>query len=338
MKIRYRIVDIKILQTRILQDYFRMALAEDFADDEWKPLFYQEVQKGKESQYSGSYVGAWEKMQSKGLDDYLIDDMDSTIIIAILKGPKQSAFGCCKFDKINQYLDYLQEDRNIDAHSNSNESDSELLQFAYGSLHSISRFLLAVSKAKWCKISEDKRNLYARKYLADVEHLRLQFESDFKEAFKVEEIDLAINRDIERIKSNSDPFRTYVEIQGKYLNNRTAEGKPDVLLHRKFIYAAADAGIIWACPMIGDYHFEGLLTNVDYKKAADYYEKGFEHLVPMQKLRLASLYLNNLSGSPHSKEEAMIIIKSCESKRWEIFTYISEDGYTFYSQRRIYST
>lgn len=33
--------------------------------------------------------------------------------------------------------------------------------------------------------------------------------------------------------------------------------------------AAADAGIIWACPLIRDYHFEGLLTDVDYIKAAE---------------------------------------------------------------------
>jgi|GEM_PF-3595433 len=335
MKIRNRISEIKILQAHILQDYFKMALAANFIDDTWKSIFHDEVQKRVESDFPQSYVGAWEKMQLKGMDHYSIDDMDTTIITAILKYSYDGPFSNCKFQNIFQYLGYLQEDRNIDAHTTGNETDSELLQWAYGSLHNISRFISAVAKAKDCKVSDDKRNSYARKYQAEIKSLRLQFENDYKEVFQAEEIDQSINRDIERIKTSKDPFRTYVEIEGQYINKRDNEGKSDLILHKKFMQTAADAGIVWACPLIGDVYFEGLKTDVDYIKAAEYYENGLSQLVPEQKLRLASIYLNDLCNSSQTKEEGMAIIKSCESPRWEIITYTSKDGYEFYSLKKI---
>jgi len=334
MKIRNRITDIKTLQAHILQDYFSMALDANFAGNTWKPIFRDEVQRSVNSLFSRSYIGAWEKMQLKGMDDYSIDDMDTTIITTILKGPKEGSFGCCKFNKINQYLDYLQDDRNIEAHTTGNENDSELLQWAYGSLHNISRFIAAVANAKDCKVPDDQRNNYARKYQAEIESLRLLFESDYKTAFTSEEIDQSIKRDIERIKNSKDSFRTYVEIHGQYTNKKNDEGKPDMLLCNRFMYAAADAGIVWAFPLIGDFHFEGLLTDLNFIKAAECYEKGFSQLTPPQKLRLASIYLNNLCGSSNKKEEGLTILKSCENPRWDIIKYKSKEGYEFYSLKK----
>ena len=337
MKIRNRIAEIKILQAHILQDYFKMALAANFNDDTWKSKLRDVVQDAVNAHapYSPSYAGAWEKMQLKGMDHYSIDDMDTTVITAILKAPTGGSFGCCKFNKINQYLDFLQDDRNIDAHTTGNETDSELLQWAYGSLNDISRFISAVAKANDSKVSDDKRKSYARKYQVEIKSLRLQFENDYKEVFQAEEIEQSINRDIERIKTSKDPFRTYVEIEGQYINKRDNEGKSDLILYKKFMQTAADAGIVWACPLIGDVYFEGLMTEVDYIKAAEYYEKGFSQLLPPQKLRLASIYLNGLCSSSHTKEEGMAIIKSCESPQWEIITYTSKDGHEFYSLERI---
>ena len=335
MKIRNRIADIKTLQVHILQDYFSMALAANFIDHQWKPIFRNEVQKSvKNPQFSRSYIGAWEKMQLKGMDNYSIDDMDTTIITTILKAPKEGLFGCCKFNKINQYLDHLQDDRNIDAHTTGNETDSELLQWAYGSLHNISRFICAVANAKDCKVSDDVRNPYARKYQVEIDSLRLQFENDYKEAFVAEEIEQSIHRNVERIKTSKDPHTTYMEIERQYFNKQDNEGKHDFILYNRFMQTAADAGIVWACSWIGDVYFEGLKTDVDYIKAAEYYENGFSQLVPQQKLRLASIYLNNLCRSSHTKEEGLTILKSYESPRLEISTYTSKDGYEFYSLKK----
>ena len=335
MKMRNRITDIKMLQAHILQDYLRRAFAETFADDTWKSILYDEVQKGVKSDYSRSYIGAWDKMHLLGMDHYSIDDMDTTIISTILKGPTGGPFGRCKFKKINQYLDNLQEDRNIDAHATGNEGDSELLQWAYISLSNMSRFLSAVAKASDCVVSDENRISFARKYQTEIASLRSQFEDDYKEALIIAAEEENIIRDIERIKSSIKPFNTYVELSRQYLNRRDNEGKIDLLLYKKFLEIAADAGIVFACARVGDMFFTGLLTDVDYIKAAEYYEKGFSHLEPSQKLSLASIYLNNLSNTTHSKEEAMAIIKSCVSPRWEIITYTSKEGYEFYTVKRI---
>lgn len=333
MKIRNRIADIKTLQAHILQDYFHMALAASFNADTWKPLFRNEIQNGVKTKYS-SYVGALDKMQSKGIDSYSIDDMDTTIITAILKYYKDNPFNCCGFYNINQYLGHLQDDRNIEAHATGNETDSELLQWAYGSLHNINKFVFAIANARDCTVTKDERNTYARKYQSKIESLRLQFENDYKEEFRAEEIEQSINRNIERIKTSKDPHRTYMEIERHYFNMRDNEGNRDFIMYNRFMQTAADAGIAWACSWIGDVYFEGLLTDVDYIKAAEYYEKGFSQLVPQQKLRIASIYLNDLCSSSHTKEEGLTIIKSCERPQWEIITYTSKEGYEFYSLKR----
>jgi len=103
MKIRNRIAEIKILQAHILQDYFRMALTANFNDDDtWKSILHEEVQSAANAQdkNSQSYVGAWEKMQLIGMDHYSVDDMDTTIITAILKNSKNRYFSGCKFNKM----------------------------------------------------------------------------------------------------------------------------------------------------------------------------------------------------------------------------------------------
>lgn len=340
MKIRNRKADIKTLQSHILQDYFRMALVANFVGDTWKSKFRNEVQKKiLDPNYSSIYVGVWEKIQLKGMDHFSIDDMDTTIITAILRPYNFGPFHNCTTKKIDQCLDYLRDDRNIDAHTTGNETESELLQWAYGSLHNISKFIFAVAKEKDINVSDDERNSYARKYQAEIESLRLQLENDYKEAFEAEEIEKSINRNIKRIKTSNDPYRTFVEIYRQhYLNKRDSEDNIDFILFNRFMQTAANAEIVYAYPWIGDIYFDGLSTDVDYIKAAEYYEKGFNQLDPPHKLRLASIYLNNLCNSSHTKEEIMTIIKSCESPRWEVITYTTKDGYEFYSLKRIKHT
>lgn len=79
-------------------------------------------------------------------------------------------------------------------------------------------------------MSDDERNSYARKYQAEIESLRLQFENDYKEAFRAEKIEQSITRNVERIKTSKDPHSTYMEIERQYFNKRDNEGKQDIIL------------------------------------------------------------------------------------------------------------
>lgn len=326
MQIRNRIADIKMVQAHILQDFFRMGLACNSSGDEWKTYFQEEVKAGANSQYPRSYGGAWDKIQIKGIDNYSVDDMDTTIIIAILKN--RGHFDCYKFRKIYQSLDNLQDDRNIDAHATGNETDSEILQWAYGSLHNIRKFVTDVDKSSYA--SDEDRHTFARKYQSEIETLRKHFEDDYKEVLRDEEIEHAIKRDIDVIRASNNPFGTYVDIKGRYLKTRDSTGRVDFNLMYRFLLSAADEGIIWTCPSLGDNYFEGLMTAVDYKKAEEYYIKGLRELTPPQKLKLASIYINGLGDPSHTKEEGMDILKSCESSRWNIVSYTTEEGYEFY--------
>lgn len=319
MKIRNRIPDIETLQVHILQDFFKMELAVKFSGDEWKAVLLNEIQNGVNSKYSSSYIGAWEKIQLRGIDSYSVDDMDTTIILAILKG--KGSFDCCTEYKIKRNFDNLQSDRNFDAHMTGNETASQLLQWAYGALQNIGKFVSSVWKNSHA--SDEDKLAFNRKYQREIEVISKQLEDDYKESLRSEEIEQDIKRDICAIGASNDPRRTYCDIYGRYIALRNME------LSKRFVLTAADEGIIYACGFAGDMYFEGLTTPVDYKKAEEYYSKCFCELTPPQKLNLAGIYINNLSDF-HTKEEGINILKSCENHRWKIVTYPTKEGYEFY--------
>ncbi len=333
MIIRNRIVDIKVLQTHILQDYFKMELVFNFTDDEWKTKLETTVKNGVNSDYPSRYVGTWEKIQIKGITDYSVDDMDTTIIIAILKG--RGYFDCCTTKFINKTLDCLQDDRNIDAHTNGNETDSELLQWAFGSLHNLNKFISEVSKSS--QVSDNEKRSFTKKYNDKIENLRRYFEEDYKETLLKLEMVKSIKREIISISASEDSHGIFTDIVGIYLNKKDSNGEIDYDLLYQFLHAADDAGIVWACSWLGDIYFEGLMTQIDYKKAGNYYEKGFNELTPPQRLKLASIYNNKLGTSHHSKEDVKVILKSCESTSWQIKAYTTQEGYEFYGLVRVKS-
>jgi len=69
-----------------------------------------------------------------------------------------------------------------------------------------------------------------------------------------------------------------MEIERQYFNKRDNEGNRDFILYNRFMQTSVDAGIVWACSWIGDVYFEGIIIDVDYIKASEYYEKGRQGL------------------------------------------------------------
>jgi len=200
MSIRERIADIKILQVHILQDYFSMVLTANFPDNSWKPLFSDEVQIGVKAHFRHNYFAAWNQLQLIGLENYTVCHMDTTIITAILGGPINGSFGCCKFNNINHFLDLIRDDRNREAHTTGNESDTKLVQWAYVSLHHLSSFITAVAKSRVRNVSDDVRNAYARRHQAEIDALSLKIENDYREVLKTREIEELRIREIEELR------------------------------------------------------------------------------------------------------------------------------------------
>jgi SpoVK/Ycf46/Vps4 family AAA+-type ATPase len=98
----------------VLQDYFKMELAVNFEGDSWKRFFEEEVQKGHDGKFSNKYNDAWEKIQQVGIENYTVDDMDVTIIVALLKG--RGSFDCCREREIRELLDPIKDYRNKYSH------------------------------------------------------------------------------------------------------------------------------------------------------------------------------------------------------------------------------
>ena len=334
MKIRNRLADINALQVHVLQDYFRMTVDANFSKDEWKPLLLNKVKENKDSKYTTSYSGAWGKIYSEGIENYSIDDMDTTIIDAILKGSTENPFFVCRIGYAYSHIHEINKNRNTLAHLAENETETKILQLANESLDNLNGLVSEVANAENCSVPKEVRDLYARKYRSEIKALRLQFENDYVESIESILIERSIKQDIKTIKNSRNPQIMFLDFTGKYLKNLDKEGRYDYNLMNKFMLCAADEGIIWAYSWVGDWYFDGNSIEKNYVKASEYYEKGFDNLTSNHKLKLASIYRNNLSGSLHSNEEVISIIKSCENPRWEIYTYASEDGYEFYTMRR----
>lgn len=334
MKIRNRISDISTLQVNILQDYFRMTVAVNFVNDEWKLLFLEKVIEGEKSKYRTSYMGAWEKIQNGGIENYSIDDMDTTIIDAILKGSPENPFYVCRIGSAYDHIHKINSNRNTIAHLTGNESETKILLLSNDSLDNLSKLIAEVANAEKCTVPNESRDLYARKYRAEIKELNLNIEKDYEESIEMKLIEQSIKDNISLIKNSKNPEDKFVNITGQYMNTLNKRGHLDLDLLYRFMITAADEGILWAYSWAGDCYFYGDIRDKNYVKAAEYYKKGFDNITPEKKLKLASIYLNNLSGSYHTKEEAMSIIKSCERPQYEIVTYTSKDGYEFYTQKR----
>lgn len=156
-------------------------------------------------------------------------------------------------------------------------------------------------------------------------------ESDYDEWLKARETDERIRDEISTIQNSPNPFKTYVQISERYRMMRDMEQE------MRFRWATTEVGIPYACPFLGDLYFHGLTVPVDYEKAAELYEKGWDCLTPEQVLNLASIYINQLS-SKKSKSEGESIRDLCiPGTRNEISTYTTKEGHTFWSLRRIKS-
>ena len=88
----------------------------------------------------------------------------------------------------------------------------------------------------------------------------------------------------------------------------------------------------------GEYH---ALSQPDYIKAAHYYELGIGELNRREKLNLASIYLNNIAGTPNQGQK---LFEECQntlaktrngSPIYKIESYKTPDNYTFWREEKI---
>lgn len=325
MKIRNRLQDIRDAQTQVLQDFFELEVVPHFPNNQWISELYSIVQN---DQSSSSYAGTWSKFRRCGIQGFAVKDMDTTIIIAVLgwRNNLTNKLNFGQFKHIQKRFSTITDDRNFNAHMNSNETPSELFLWACGTINNIRMFLKAVCDHSTAPMQSIQA--YYQKHNAVLNKLVKDLEADYTEERKEQDIEIRIQREIAEIQKSSDPQKTYFTIIEQYYREQ------DLELDRRFMLCATEAGISYTSPFVGDLYFDGLTVEKDYVKAAACYEQGFQHLNPHQIVRLGSIYVNQIS-TKRSREEGQNMINTCKPIRGtELCTYTTDEGYVFYGFRK----
>ena len=141
MGVREQTSSIKALQANALQDYLEIVLHENNLDlSEWRQQyasFVNDQHKGKIS----SVAEVYKKIALYGADSIDIQQLDTSAIINYLRYGKLGYKTKEEKKETGWYLCRLQEDRNIDAHVNGNESSCEIYQFAVTALAHLMSFV-----------------------------------------------------------------------------------------------------------------------------------------------------------------------------------------------------
>ena len=326
MHIQNRAADVKALITHALQDYFILDIVSQYTGDGWKQDFNLAVNNGINDPYlKVNYIETWNKVQRIGITSYTVQDMDISILLTVLASPQ---FRKYVKSGISKLFGSVRETRNLDSHNSYNQESSLLFQEAHGALHILRSFVKAVADHS----SSSQKLSFYQKYDQEINKLSKLLEADYDEWRRECEREDRMNREIAEILQSNDPFKTYYEIMQGYRSGRDIQRQ--MQLQIEFDMKAAEAGIPYGCPFLGDLFFEGLMRPVDYEKAAELYEMGIDRLAPYQVLNLASIYINQLSNK-RSKEDGLQMVKSCKPGAGkEVCTYATSEGYTFYGLQR----
>ncbi|MGN0193788.1 MAG: hypothetical protein ACI39G_01560 [Pseudoramibacter sp.] len=180
-----KIYEIKILQNRILQDYFRMEIEGNFTEKEWREELLAVFEDDQRYRHSVSLAGAKRKVAEVGIANYTIGDMDSQLILNLLRG--QNAFNDCCSCRLKWYLNDIIEDRNFEAHLNGNETDGEIFCWAIASIENLKKFVGACSE--WnsnSRVPKEDRDAFCQKAYRALKEMSDQILSDYKEDFALE--------------------------------------------------------------------------------------------------------------------------------------------------------
>lgn len=141
MGVREQTSSIKALQANALQDYLEIVLHENnLGLAEWRQQYASFVKDQRKEKIS-SVAEVYKKIALYGTDSIDIKQLDTSAIINYLRYGKLMYRTKEEKKETGWYLCLLQEDRNIDAHVNGNESSREIYQFAVTTLAHLMSFV-----------------------------------------------------------------------------------------------------------------------------------------------------------------------------------------------------
>lgn len=330
MNIRNRLNDLVDVQNHMLQDFLKIVQKENYGKDEWERKISSFVEQQEKNKYYDKVSEAKKIIFLEGIENFSIDKMDVSFISSFI------IYGDLNIrnkNKLKLYLDEINSDRNIAAHLNSNETDNELYGIAIDSIKSLKDFVDAIWDNK--RYIGQKWIDYIKRYKREVQDIREKIENDYDEIRKKEYVKQEMLRDIAIIKKSNNPRNELAEV----LKRRGYEHPDNLNKLIDFCKLAFNCGIPYWADFLGYHYFYGLGTERDYELASKYYEVAIRENPkdPEAYLNLASIYHNELVNG-HNKEDADKILnllrKTGFEKRHEISTYLTNEGYEFYIQRK----
>lgn len=337
MKLQNRVGEIKILLTHVLQDFFYLDIASKGLKTSWKETFIHHA-RNNVKKFPSKYQGIINKFIKQGADSFDITDLDPTIISAIYNKGNQKPFDC--HPDIITRMSILNNDRCSDAHTDGNETDSELLQWSFGTLHDINNFINIVltrysETINTSSILGEEFHAFARKHNKTITDLREAVAKDYEEAIS----ELAIiNHNLYTLMNSSQKTNCFLDIIQYYIKSH------DKIRFFNFLVAAADNGFEDSYHWLADFYYGDMGPGIptDYIKAAHYYELcGIDSLALEQKLNLANIYLNNIAGTYNKGQQLLeecsqSLAKTRNGKpRYKLESYKTPENYTFWREINI---
>lgn len=313
MRIRNRMSDIKALQTHALQDYFEMEISAN--NCEWRDELIHVL--NNKNAYRQNYSCAIEKMcADPTLNNYLVKDMDTTIMAALLQHDKP--FSTYPNERIKSCLNLLLNDKNFDSHLSENEDDVDLFHWAEGYLQVIKEFVKAVSVKG--KLDKSVRQKYKIKYFYEIDAMYDEIEEDWETLYKLK----SLMSDIKKIASSKHRYDDYSNIYFKLLNEKDYETLS------WFVKKSAEMGVPEGLMAAGRMYFDGSFgIKKNYSYAADFFAQVVDNMTYHDKITWANLIINGYCDN-YSKEDGLAILNNLKKDIDEIKSRTLDDGFVWY--------
>lgn len=291
MDTKYRVTDLRDLQTKIIQAFLKMEIDTEYPDGAWRDSFYEEVKREKDGRNAVSYKGTWEKILEKGIDHLSIDDLDTTAMTAILNYMR--CFNKCEFFKMKKVTTGIQSDRNFEAHMNSNETIEELYDWISATIFNLKNFVFAAEKNSHAE--DSIKEGFAKEYLHKIKDIDTLAKADLESYYAHK----GVLKQVQRIKNSKRMLDDYYAAFWPIM--RAVGPTGDWTELAEFVIAAAEAGIEFAYSEAAEMYFSGRGVEKDFLKSEYYCRKALDSELRKSDVRtaviLASIYINGLCES-----------------------------------------
>ena len=337
------------LTADVFRNYLQIKLQNKYPGTSWKgPLFARFKQK-QYSNYGDTYKKALSRIEELGEENYSLNNMDITLLSAVLCFDLENALGLPVKAGILSAIKRLRDDKNdMASHREMGEDEPiyDKLYFAIVWHKDIKRFLNEIEREmeRGANKSEETtlllNALFNRAKEID-ELIRAHFSTPENSEVVDHALMLLLQKDVNQVLDASDcPSKQrhlYLRFLDKY---KYVNFGPN--LSFLFWKMLADGGYLDAALSTARSYYDGYYRSgssvPDYESASYYFQlAGEERLMIYDKCMLASIYINEASAH-HTKKEGEVLLDECRTflsgQGRAVLSHVDENGFTHYRPER----